>query len=56
MSDNIIYLNEVALKSELKNLVRNSVEKTLNELLKYYDMDDAIKRALESAAMHVKRG
>lgn len=33
MSDNIIHLNETALKGELKNLVRNSVEKTLNELL-----------------------
>ena len=33
MSDNIIHLNEAALKGELKNLVRNSVEKTLNELL-----------------------
>lgn len=35
MSDNIIHLNEVALKGELKNLVRNSVEKTLNELLNH---------------------
>ena len=35
MSDNIIHLNEAALKGELKNLVRNSVEKTLNELLNY---------------------
>lgn len=33
MSDDIIHLNEAALKGELKNLVRNSVEKTLNELL-----------------------
>ena len=33
MSDNIIHLNEAALKGELKDLVRNSVEKTLNELL-----------------------
>ena len=35
MSDNIIHLNEAALKGELKNLVRNSVEKTLNELLNH---------------------
>ena len=26
MSDNIIHLNEAALKGELKNLVRNSVD------------------------------
>jgi hypothetical protein len=32
MSDNIIHLNEAALKGELKDLVRNSVEETLNEL------------------------
>ena len=35
MSDNIIHLNEAALKGELKNLVRNLVEKTLNELLNH---------------------
>lgn len=35
MSDNIIHLNEAALKGELKNIVRNSVEKTLNELLNH---------------------
>lgn len=33
MSDNIIHIDETALKDELKNLVRNSVEKTLKELL-----------------------
>lgn len=33
MSDKIIHLNEGAIKTELKELVRNSVEETLNELL-----------------------
>ena len=33
MSDNIIHFNEGAIKQELKELVRNSVEETLNELL-----------------------
>lgn len=33
MSSNIIHLNEGAIKQELKELVRSSVEETLNELL-----------------------
>lgn len=33
MSDNIIQLNEQVIKTELKDLVRNSVEETLNALL-----------------------
>ena len=33
MSEKIIRLNEAAIKSELKELVRGSVEETLNELL-----------------------
>lgn len=33
MSDNIIQLNEERIKTELKDLVRNSVEETLNALL-----------------------
>ena len=33
MSKNIIQLNEEAVKGELKELVRKSVEETLNELL-----------------------
>ena len=33
MSEKIIHLNEGAIKQELKDLVRNSVEETLNELL-----------------------
>ena len=33
MSNPIIQLNEEAVKSELKDLVRKSVEETLNELL-----------------------
>ena len=33
MSDNIIQLNEELIKTELKDLVRSSVEETLNALL-----------------------
>ncbi len=33
MSNKIIQLNEGAIRQELKELVRNSVEETLNELL-----------------------
>ena len=33
MSDNIIQLNEAAIKGELRDLVKNSVEETLNALL-----------------------
>ena len=33
MSDNIIQLSEAAIKGELKDLVKNSVEETLNALL-----------------------
>jgi hypothetical protein len=33
MSDKIIHLNEGAIKQELKELVRQSVEETLNNLL-----------------------
>jgi putative transposase len=33
MSNNIIHLNEGAIKQELKELVRNSIEDPLNELL-----------------------
>jgi len=33
MSDKIIQLNEGVIKQELKELVRNSVEETLNNLL-----------------------
>lgn len=33
MSNKIIQLNEGVIKEELKDLVRNSIEETLNELL-----------------------
>lgn len=33
MSEKIIHLNESAIKQELKDLVRHSVEETLNNLL-----------------------
>ena len=35
MSDNIIQLNQELIHNELKNLVRNSVEETLNALLNH---------------------
>ena len=33
MSEKIVQLNEAVIKNELKELVRGSVEETLNELL-----------------------
>ena len=39
MSDKIIHLNEGAIKLELKELVRSSVEETLNELLEQEAME-----------------
>ena len=33
MSERIVQLNEAAIKSELKELVRGNVEESLNELL-----------------------
>ena len=33
MSEKIVQLNEAEIKNELKELVRGSVEETLNELL-----------------------
>ena len=36
MSEKIIQLNEEAVKTELKDLVRKSVEETLNELDKVH--------------------
>ncbi len=35
MSDNILQLNDAAIKGELKDLVKNSVEETLNALLEH---------------------
>ena len=42
MSDNIIQLNEAAIKGELKELVKNSVEETLNALLDH-EADELVK-------------
>ncbi len=42
MSDNIIQLNEDLIKNNLKDLVRNSVEETLNALLDH-EADELIK-------------
>ena len=36
MSDNIIQLNEDLIKNNLKDLVRSSVEETLNALIERY--------------------
>jgi putative transposase len=44
MSDNIIQLNEAAINGELKDLVRNSVEETLNALLDH-EADELIDAA-----------
>ncbi len=44
MSDNIIQLNEAAIKGELKDLVRNSVEETLNALLDH-EADELVNAA-----------
>ena len=41
MSDNIIQLNEDLIKHALKNLVRSSVEETLNALL-YKEADELV--------------
>ena len=43
MSNKIIQLNEGAIKQELKELVRHSVEETLNELLE----QEAAERMLD---------
>ena len=42
MSDSIIQLNETAIKGELKDLVKNNVEETLNALLEY-EADELFK-------------
>ena len=44
MSDNIIQLNETLIKDHLKNLVRNSVEETLNALLDH-EANELVKAA-----------
>ena len=33
MPEKIVYLNEEVIKGQIKELVRDSIEKTLNELL-----------------------
>lgn len=40
MSGNIIQLNEDFIKNNLKDLVRDSVEETLNSLLDHSDAKD----------------
>lgn len=43
MSDNIIQLNEDLIKNNLKDLVRSSVEETLNALLDH-EADELVKK------------
>ena len=45
MSETIIQLNEAAIKGELKDLVKNSVEETLNALLDH-EADELVKHNL----------
>ena len=42
MSEKIIQLNEAAIKGELRELVKNSVEETLNALLEH-EADELVK-------------
>ena len=42
MSEAIVQLNEAAIKGELKTLVKNSVEETLNALLEH-EADELVK-------------
>ena len=42
MSETIIQLDEAAIKGELKDLVKNSVEETLNALLDH-EADELVK-------------
>lgn len=44
MSDNIIQLNETLIKDNLKDLVRNSVEETLDALLDH-EANELVKAA-----------
>ena len=44
MSEKIVQLNEEAIKGQIKELVRGSVEKTLNELL-----EAEVKKLIQSA-------
>ena len=39
MSEKIVQLNEEVIKGQIKELVRGSVEETLNELLEKADMN-----------------
>jgi transposase-like protein len=54
MSQNIIHLNEEIIKSELKELVRNSVEETLNGLLD--DEATALTKAAKYERTEVRSG
>ena len=44
MSEKIIHLNEGAIKNELKELVRHSVEETLNSLLEQEAEEGSVKK------------
>ena len=49
MSENIIQLNEAAIKGELRDLVKNSVEETLNALLEH-EADELVRLCQELCA------
>jgi len=53
MSNNIIQLNEQLIKSKLKELVRNSVEETLNALLDK-EADELLNAEKYELKTHVK--
>ena len=55
MSDNIIQLNEDLIKHDLKDLIRSSVQETLNALLDK-EADELKERKLSSAAKKVQEG
>ena len=44
MSNNIVQFNEEIIKGQIKELVRGSVEETLNELLAYAASPDHLDR------------
>ena len=44
MSEKIVQLNEEVIKGQLKELVRGSVEETLNELLEQEEVQEALTK------------
>ena len=46
MSEKIVQLNEEVIKGQIKELVRGSVEETLNEPVSYTHLEDADVQAI----------